>query len=193
MPRVVVNSEFFMDQVSWDVLQEQILPELLSNTSKFRAWSAGCSIGKEPYSLEMLLQRWHPPEKHFLLATDYDEEALCRAKEGGPFSESDLRNVPDSLRASCFIQSGVSYYIHERLTKSITFRCHNLLEDAFEKDFDLILYRNVEPCISYESRHNIANRLRSSLRQGGVLFVGATDTAIQGLERIGHTCLFRKT
>ncbi len=45
-------SEFFRDS-PFEMLQSQVLPQLLAQNPKLNIWSAGCSIGAEPYSLAM--------------------------------------------------------------------------------------------------------------------------------------------
>lgn len=61
----------------------------------------------------------------------------------------------------------------------ITFAKHSLLEDRFDKNFDLILCRNVVIYFTDETKTALYRRFFDSLRPGGYLFVGGT-------ERIGN-------
>src|SRR6185503_911218 len=60
-------SAFFRDPDRWRELRETILPQLLKATPRLRVWSAGCSIGLEPYSLAMVLDEATPLRRHTLL------------------------------------------------------------------------------------------------------------------------------
>src|SRR5262249_3634876 len=56
---VLINvTEFFRDPQAWDFIREEVLPrtfKTLRPGEVFRAWSAGCATGEEPYSLAILL------------------------------------------------------------------------------------------------------------------------------------------
>ena len=94
-------SSFFRDPLAFEVLAEQVLPELLATKAaagdpSLRVWSAGCATGEEPYSvailLHELLRRESSPPSLTVLATDVDSgEAVL-------FSAGNLR---DAVRASC--------------------------------------------------------------------------------------------
>ena len=64
----------------------------------FKAWSAGCSYGAEPYSLAILLDQGWPGARTTLHATDLDRVILARAAQGR-FKLADTKNVaPQVLR-----------------------------------------------------------------------------------------------
>ena len=44
-------SEFFRTPEKFSKLETDVIPDLLQRSSKLNIWSAGCSIGAEPYSL----------------------------------------------------------------------------------------------------------------------------------------------
>src|SRR5438045_2767649 len=49
---VTINvSEFFRDVARFGDLERKVLPMLLEGGAAVRVWSAGCSIGAEPYSM----------------------------------------------------------------------------------------------------------------------------------------------
>ena len=52
-------TRFFRDEQAFEVLEEQVLPELLQREPRdapLRVWVAGCATGEEAYSLAILLQ-----------------------------------------------------------------------------------------------------------------------------------------
>src|SRR5882757_7390825 len=53
-------SEFYRQAERFSVLQETILPRLIRERRHLRIWSAGCSIGCEPYTLAILLNEIDP-------------------------------------------------------------------------------------------------------------------------------------
>ena len=44
-------SEFFRTPDKFAKLETDVIPELMKHSSRLNIWSAGCSIGAEPYSL----------------------------------------------------------------------------------------------------------------------------------------------
>ncbi len=51
---ITINvSEFYRNPEQWKIMDEQIIPELISRFGKnLKVWSAACSTGDEPYSPE---------------------------------------------------------------------------------------------------------------------------------------------
>lgn len=175
-------TEFFRDAERWDYLAKIILPELLRESLKnrtasegLRIWSAGCSVGPEPYSLAMLLDELAPMKKHYLLATDYDRGALQRAKDGGPYITDDLKNVSPERRRKYFTTSEPPFYVGKNVQRLVTFREQNMLQDPFENRFDLIVCRNVVIYFTSQTKEMLYKKFCDSIREGGIFFVGGTE------------------
>lgn len=169
-------SEFFRDPHKWEHLASKVLPPMLKNGARLRIWSAGCSHGAEPYTLAMLLDDLSSsPNHHRILATDIDRAMLDRAREGGPYTADDVRHVAKRRLARCFERKDDGYWVKPFLRTRVSFRQHNLLEDAFEKRFDLIVCRNVVIYFVEETKRMLYRQFAESLRTGGVLFVGGTE------------------
>ena len=64
-------SEFFRTPDKFAKLETDVIPELMKRSSRLNIWSAGCSIGAEPYSLAMILNDMTPNTRHRILATDW--------------------------------------------------------------------------------------------------------------------------
>ena len=75
-------SEFFRTPEKFSKLETDVIPDLLTRSPKLNIWSAGCSIGAEPYSLAMILKEMTPGKQHRILATDLDIEIIAKAKKG---------------------------------------------------------------------------------------------------------------
>lgn len=183
-------SSFFRDIERFRHLHQAILPELLRARSKLRVWSAGCSRGQEPYSLAILLAELAGPlRRHYILATDIDRSALEWARAGGPYTAEEVKDVPPSWLQRYFTHRDGAYWVTEELKEKVQFREHNLLSDPYEKDFDLIVCRNVVIYFTAEVKQRLYRRFRDALRPGGVFFVGGTEIVLNarelGLEMVG--------
>ena len=177
-------SEFFRDQSQFEELETRILPMLLAKNKSLNIWSAGCSMGAEPYSIAMLLARLSPLRDHHILATDLDQVILNKAKAGGPYALSDVRNVSEKLPKSGFTKCPEGYRVSNSVIPKVEFRQHNLLKDPFEKDFDLIVCRNVVIYFADEAKAKLNQRFYNSLKPQGVMFIGGTETLI-GAQDLG--------
>ncbi len=172
----------FRDPERWTALRDQVMPELLRVAAQIRPtnpglriWSAGCSIGAEPFTLVMLLDEIAPNRRHTILATDLDKGALARAQSGGGFTEEEMMNVSPAQRSRYFEPGGPPYRVKTSVLKKIEFKEHNMLADAFPKDMDLIVCRNVVIYFTTETKDALYRRFSEALRPGGYLFVGATE------------------
>ncbi len=140
-----------------------------------RIWSAGCSIGAEPYTLAILLDETGPTRHHQILATDFDRGALAKCKARGPYTADEIQNLSTAQRTAYLDNSGPPYFVKESLAKKIDFREHDLLASPFPKDHDLVVCRNVVIYFTSETKELLYRRFYEALRPGGILFVGATE------------------
>lgn len=169
-------SEFFRDAEKFRYLEERVLPELAKSSRRLSVWSAGCSIGAEPYSIAMILSDQMPRGGFRVLGTDLDKRSLEQARSGSGYRPADVRAVSPERLAKYFRQSGESWSVVESVHRLVEFRQQNLLADPFERGFDLVVCRNVVIYFTDQAKDIVFNRLAAALREGGVLFIGATET-----------------
>jgi chemotaxis protein methyltransferase CheR len=174
-------SEWLRNPEKYDELKELILPELLTRSPRLKIWSAGCSNGSEPYSVAMILDELDPGGEHTILATDIDEEILKIAR-AGTYHEKDLRAVAGERRSRYFAQSGDQFTVRAEVRSRVRFERHNLLADHFPSGCDLILCRNVVIYFTEEAKEQLYRRFHRSLKPGGVLFVGGTESLLRARE-----------
>ncbi len=215
LDRVTINvSELFRNPEKWEDLRKPILTEWLNPVRppdtagassgisgaprRFKAWSAGCSYGAEPYSLAILLDQIWPGQTTTLHATDLDRAILARAAQGR-FTAADAKNVAPDVLKQYFkpvsdttrktggerpAQSGpmptrpdpdTLFQVRPDIGRRVAFRPHNLLADRFESDYDLICCRNVVIYFTDEAKQTLYKRFQQALRPGGILFVGSTE------------------
>lgn len=175
-------TSFFRDPERWTSLEMEVMPLLLANAngsvgrgSGLKIWSAGCSIGAEPYTLAMLMEKLTPGTRHDILATDFDRGALDQARAGGPYTADNVKHVPERDLKKYFRQVGKTYYVEQRLQDAVRFEEGDLLSGRFERDFDLIVCRNVVIYFTRPIKEELYQKFHRSLKEDGVLFLGGTE------------------
>lgn len=175
LDRMTINvSEFYRNAKRWDVLEQKIFPKLLAENKRLKIWSAACSTGEEPYTTAMVLSNHLPLSQISILATDLDENAIGRAKVG-IYPERSLAEVPANMKSKYFEKQAAFYKVDDAIKKTVTFKKHNLLKDTYEKNFDLIICRNVMIYFTEDAKDQIYQSFSDSLKSGGILFVGSTE------------------
>jgi chemotaxis protein methyltransferase CheR len=172
-------SEFFRDTKQFVTLQNLVLPQKLDEFRRLNIWSAACSCGQEPYTIAMILEELAPQYYHRILATDIDESALKQARNGGPYIPYDVRNVPAPYLNKYFTKNESGYWVVEKLKRKVIFQRHNLLNDPFETNFDMIVCRNVIIYFSEQVRDNLFLKFQNSLKPNGVLFLGGSEVVLR--------------
>lgn len=174
-------TSFYRDSDKWNNLTQNFLPDLLESreSSGLRAWSLGCSIGAEAYTLAMLLKELAPRRLHKIWATDIDTKVLERAKARGPYYNSELKELPVSLVQKYLkplSETDGSYFVEPALSRMVKFAQFDLLQNKIERAFDLIVCRNVVIYFTTPVKRRVYERLTTALRPGGILFIGSTET-----------------
>lgn len=192
---ITINvSEFFRNKNMFEELEIKIKEILMPLYPKLRIWSAACSIGAEPYSMAMMLRKMDKNSDHYILATDIDVNILERAKQG-EYKINEIRNVDLKDRTAYFHEDKGKFYLGDEIKKKVTFKKHDLILDSFEKNFHLIICRNVVIYFNDDIKNRIYQKFYQSLVPGGLLFVGATETICNyrelGFEKVS-TFIYRK-
>jgi chemotaxis protein methyltransferase CheR len=188
----VGETYFFRENRSFEILGEQILPELIrarqGGERSLRIWSAGCCTGEEPYSIAILLDRLLPVPSQWhvtVLATDVNPRFRQKAAEG-IFGEWSFRDPPPWLKENYFKAIRAHRFeIVPRIKKMVTFAYLNLAEDSYPSPsnktnaMDLIFCRNVLMYFTTEQAQKVIRRFHRSLVEGGKLIVSPTETSAQ--------------
>ena len=179
---------FFRDKLSFESLEQQVLPELIrarrTSGRRLRIWSAGCSTGEEPYSVAMLLARMIPDLAQWnisILATDINPRALKKAAKG-VYSEWSFRDALPGVKTAFFTQdSQGKYEVLPRIKALVTFAYLNLVDDPYPwvgnntNAIDIIFCRNVLMYFEAARSLQLMMRLSSCLVDGGWLFVNPVE------------------
>ena len=179
-------TRFFRESHHFDFLRETVIPELVEASvaggrRQVRIWSAGCSSGEEPYTIELTLQEC-PQLRDWdvkILATDLDTGILAKAR-AGIYPESQIEDIPLALRSNWF-RRGTNRHaglirVHPNLQQRIFFR-HLNLKDAWPMrgPFDVIFCRNVVIYFDKDTQHTLFNRFADMLSDPGYLFLGHSE------------------
>ncbi|MHB8581246.1 MAG: CheR family methyltransferase [Ignavibacteriaceae bacterium] len=181
---------FFRDIKYFEILEEEILPKLISSRRKsdkrIRIWSAGCSSGEESYSIAMLLNKMIPDLKEWnitILATDINPKFLKKANEG-IYTEWSFRNTPTWVKEKFFInESEKRFKILPSIKKMVNISYLNLAEDNYPSlisntnAMDIVFCRNVLMYFVPELANKVVLNLHKSLIEGGWLIVNPAETS----------------
>lgn len=192
---ITINvSEFFRNPEIFEELKNKLQGELLKNNGTLKIWSAACSIGAEPYSVGIYLRELTPSRRHTIIATDLDNTIIARAKQG-EYSEQEIKNVKRQYLDKYFTKKDDKYIISTKIKELVTFKKHDLILDRYDTNFDLIICRNVVIYFNQDIKEKIYEKFSKSLKKGGLLFVGATESIYNyknyGFEK-ASTFMYRK-
>ncbi len=191
------TSEFYRNPKNFSYLKENILPELLESNNKLNIWSAPCSNGSEPYTIAIILTEMGINKSRYnILASDLDREVLKIAREG-KYSSNSLKNVPDNIISKYFKKTTDKdeYQLKREIINQIKFEKKDLINDSFQKNWDLILSRNFFIYLTREIKDKLTDKFVSALKPGGYFFLGNTEF-IFNPDRYGlkkeHLSFYRK-
>jgi chemotaxis protein methyltransferase CheR len=190
-------TNFFREPHHFEHLGTTVMPALadsLTRGESVRLWSAGCSDGREPYTIACTLLKAFPEAARYnvkILASDIDHNSLEKAKEGR-YSAEMVSRMPPAIRDRYFKRSGDSAEASQQLRDLIAFRSLNLLNDwPFKQKFDVIFCRNVLIYFEQNLQAQIFSRFCSVLKPGGHLYIGHSERvsgpAMKSLRQIGVT------
>jgi chemotaxis protein methyltransferase CheR len=180
----VQESYFFRDKVPFHYFVDVMLPTLMARREKehrIRVWCAAAAGGQEPYSLAMELAERNGKLAGWtveIVATDFVEEALAKARKG-QYSQFEVqRGLPVSLLVKYFKKNGNVWEICPDIRRMVAFRVHNLLDDSQALGtFDVIFCRNVLIYFDDQTKRAVLARLAERLAPDGYLVLGAAETA----------------
>ena len=175
-------TEFFRDERHFDTLRKQILPDILKRNPRARIWSAGSSRGAAADSVAMMIEEIAPKANAPIIGTDLDSKIISQARAGGPFPEAEAKNISPSLRRKFMEDRADGSYVNAYIRSKVQFKEQNLLTDSFDRDFDLIMCRNVVIYFSDEAKFQLNKKFSASLKDDGVLFIGGTETILNPRE-----------
>lgn len=190
----VTVSRFYRDKAVFASLEEQVLPNLISNIdqaqdSQFGIWCAGCGAGEESYTLALLwalrFQVSYPSLTLSIVGTDINPDMLERAKQAC-YPYSAIKNLPTAWQEAAFRQDNESYCLQAEYQANVEFLCQDLRSDSppdsDKKPFHLVCCRNL--AFTYFDdplQREVANRLHSCMAEEGILMIGVHEELPTGV------------
>lgn len=173
---ITINvTEFFRNKEIFEEFEKVLTDILVPEFKDIKIWSAACSIGAEPYTLGIILDKNNIRTKNKILATDIDEVVLQKAKKG-IYKEHELKNINKDDLNRYFTYKDGQYHLDNKIKNMVNFKKHDLLLDDYEKGLHAVVCRNVTIYFKNEAKDKIYRKINESLVTGGVFFTGATES-----------------
>lgn len=192
---ITINvTEFFRNREIFKDFESVVMNNLIPKFKSIKIWSAACSIGSEPYSLAMMMDKNMLKDRCKIIGTDIDDGVLKRAREG-IYKEVEVKSLTDDEMKRYFTKQDEDYHIDKGIKDIVSFKKHDLILDDYDEGFHAIVCRNVTIYFKNETKDMIYNKMHNSLVPGGVLFTGATESIYNpgdfGLKKIS-TFIYEK-
>jgi len=175
-------TSFFRDPRVFEYLQTTIIPGLIEKLAfgdPLRIWVAGCSSGEEAYSIGMICRDVIADAGRDIrlqvFASDLDSDAIVAAREGLYPLDID-RHVSAERLGRFFIKEKGGYRVAALLRGDVVFTVQNLLSDPPFSRIDLVSCRNLLIYLNAEAQAKVISLLHFSLREGGTLLLGTSET-----------------
>lgn len=178
----ITVSQMFRDPHVYKVIREKVIP-YLATYPFVKIWHAGCATGEEVYSLAILLQEEGIYNKCTIYATDFNDEALHKAKQG-IYPIADLKEWSKNYQKSGGVSSLTDYFhaeynsvrLSKSLQKNITFASHNLAVDEMFGEIHLVLCRNVLIYFDQKLQNRALRLFADSIVRDGFLCIGTKES-----------------
>jgi chemotaxis protein methyltransferase CheR len=185
------KTDFFREPAHFDYLIQSALPFLIETfgagiNKPLSIWSAGCSTGKEPYTLAMVLKEFQLEQPDFsfdILDTDICTEILEKSVQG-IYAEVKVAPIPERLKKKYLLRSkdpeNRMVRIVPELRSLARFRRLNFMDDdfGFREPFDIIFCRNVIIYFDRPTLERLLSKLVDNLESGRYIFLGHSETLL---------------
>ena len=182
------TTEFFRQPDHFTALKNSILEKWYTasgHSSPLKVWSAGCSIGAEPYTLAMVLDEFsktHPGFDYSILATDISGSVL-RTAANAVYSMNQIQGIPMEMKKKYLLRSKDKtkdqVRIGPELRKKVRFGHLNFMENfSLRESMDIVFCRNVIIYFNRQTQGMILAKICNHIRTGGYLFMGHSESLV---------------
>ncbi|HYF90412.1 protein-glutamate O-methyltransferase CheR [Azospirillum sp.] len=189
---LAVGETFFFRYIEqFDALRAVAIPECIRRnqaTRLLRIWSAGCSIGPEAYTMEILLKQHFADQLEgwqvHIVGTDINGAFLEQARRG-TYGDWAVRGLSPETLEACFDRQDKLWSVKPKYRQWTSFMPFNLVEGSIPSyphgigHFDIILCRNVMIYFDEATRHRLLANLHDALSDAGWLVVGHAEAGPQ--------------
>jgi chemotaxis protein methyltransferase CheR len=182
---ITVNvTEMFRDPHFYKSLRKNVFNRLATYPF-IKVWIAGCSTGEEVYSMAILFREEGLLERTVIYATDINQDALQKAREGissihnmKSYTENYLRAGGKNSFSDYYKAKYNSVLWDKSLRQNIVFSVHNLAMDKSFNEFQLILCRNVMIYFNQSLQNKVIGLFYESLCPFGFLGLGNKESLL---------------
>ncbi len=183
-------SRFFRDTLTYEYIAEKVLSTMIYQKKgtadpSLRVWSAGCSMGEEPFSIAILIHELLEKEPLKLdtniFATDIDVEIIKKAKKATYPLES-IKDVKYRLLEKYFASKGKLFQLIPEIRNLVSFSAYDLRDEksyappeSVFGSFDIVFCRNVLIYFDTEFQDLVFDKLYRSLSEKGYLVLGESE------------------
>jgi chemotaxis protein methyltransferase CheR len=183
-------SRFFRDTLTFEYIADRVLSAIVrekqgARDRSLRVWSAGCSMGEEPYSIAILMHDFFKKEtlnfQAHIFATDIDAKILKKAHTAiYPFES--VKNAKYRLLNKYFVSKGKLFQLVPEIKELVSFSDYDLLDkrsyappESIFGSFDMVFCRNVLIYFDIKHQDQIFDKLYRSLSKSGYLVLGEAE------------------
>jgi len=177
----ITVTQMFRDPFVFQSIRRNVIP-FLRTFPFLRIWVAGCATGEEAYSLAILLKEEGLYARSTLFATDFNDAALEKARNGIYSLEriaAFTRNYQQAGGNGSF-----SEYYHAKygsaamtsaLRENMVFANHNLVTDWVFSEMHLVFCRNVLIYFNQALQDRVLGLFSNTLARSGFLCLGSSE------------------
>ncbi|WP_295154050.1 protein-glutamate O-methyltransferase CheR [uncultured Brachyspira sp.] len=184
------KTDFFRENKHFEYMKSTFLPDWENDfkagkNKNLRIWSAACSTGEEPYTIQMTLHEYFGSnyDKYDIrvLASDIDTNVLAHGRTG-IYKDENVDPIDDNILRKYFLKGTGDkeglYKVKDILKKNLSFRQLNFKDEEFDihTKFDLIFCRNVIIYFDKEFQKELFNKFYKYLKEDGLVFIGHSET-----------------
>ena len=178
-------TEFFRNPNSFRETVSFLKDEYEKNHN-VKIWSAGCSSGKEVYSVAIVLDSLKLLDKSIIYATDFNPVVIEEAKNG-VYSLESYEIAKDNFKEIGLTTDLDNYFtinnnyvrVDEKIKDKTLFFQHNLVTDSSFNEFDIIICKNVIIYFDVDLQELVFGLFYDSLKFGGHLVLGESEAMIE--------------
>lgn len=176
-------TSFFRNPEAFEALARDVFPKLIAACppdEPVRLWVVGCSSGEEAYSLAICFTECAEAlgsEARFqLFATDVNQRCVEKARAGW-YPRTLVHDVSPERLQQFFVEEGGGYRVRKPLRERCVFSRHNALADPPFLRMDFLSCRNLLIYLEPFLQQKIIPLFHYSLRPGGWLWLGSSESA----------------
>ncbi len=172
---------FFRDPDAWEALRTSVIAPLVASRAAdqpLRAWVTACASGEEPYTLAMIIaeeMRGRERIEVKIFATDTADRSLALAR-AGVYPAGIEADIASERLARFFDKDEHTYRVKKEIRDMVVFAPQDVLRDPPFSRVDLCTCRNLLIYLEPETQRRVLALLHFSLRDGGYLFLGNTES-----------------